>query len=232
MVTSFYNKQHYIEKFAYHNEVEVVHDMINVHYFEYVKTQRKESRKIVCVCRFVEKKGVRFLIEACRILKSRGQYFECVLIGEGELRNRYKKLIAAFNLQQYFVLKGMLTQMEIREELIDAEIFVLPCIIVSDGDRDILPNVLKEAMAMEIPVVTSNICGIEELVQNNEHGLLTMEKDAVGLADAIERLFRDKKLRKKLGRKGREMVDDKFNFDKESQKLEKVFLKVINNTNG
>ena len=84
-----------------------------------------------------------------------------------------------------------------------ANIFVLPCIVAQNGLRDILPNALKEAMAMELPVVTSDISGIEELVEDGQSGLLVPPNNAEALADALERLLADEAMRQTMGKKGR-----------------------------
>ena len=91
-----------------------------------------------------------------------------------------------------------------------ADIFVLPCLVTDDGDRDGIPNVLLEAMSMEISVVSTDISGISELVESNYNGLLVPEKDELSLAQALEALIRQPELRTTLGKAGRLTVMDKF----------------------
>lgn len=221
---SNYNRSNCIKKFGIKN-VAVIYDSIDVHKFQ---PKEKKGGGIVCVCRFVAQKGVEYLLEACRILKGRGESLALTLIGDGPLRDRYEELIRDCDLQGDVIIKGSLIQEELIKELDRAIIFVLPCVVTQKGEKDILPNVLKEAMAMEIPVITSNICGIEELVEHNENGVLVPPGDSTAIADAIERLLKDKEFREKLGKRGREKIEKEFNIEEESKKLEKIFLEAIN----
>ncbi len=220
---SRYNKMHSMSKFGIKTGVEIIHDSIDMDQFRPAKAGK--AARIICLCRFVEQKGVEDLLNAGKILKSRRRYFELRLIGSGPLKSRYEELIKGYDLCASVTIKGPLTQGEIKEELDEAMVFVLPCVIAQNGERDILPNVLKEAMAMEIPVITSDICGIEELVEHEVNGLLIPSQNPTAIADAIERLFDDRALRERLGRKAREKIENEFNIEKESKKVEAVFKK-------
>ncbi len=221
---SDYNRSNCMKKYGIRNAA-IIHDSIDVYKFQ--PSEVKKSRKIICICRFIECKGVEYLIEACRILNGRGEDFTCALIGGGPLKDRYERLIRDYGLQEIITIKGFLTQEEVKKELDDSMIFVLPCVVLENGEKDILPNVLKEAMAMEIPVVTSDICGIEELVRHNENGLLVPSRDSAAVADAIEKLLKSGELRERLGKKGRETIEKDFNAVEESKKLEKIFREVM-----
>jgi colanic acid/amylovoran biosynthesis glycosyltransferase len=218
---SAYNKTNIINKFGIRDEVEIIRDSTNVDVFR--PTGAKQRRKIISICRFIEKKGIKYLIEACNILKNKGVDFECLLIGSGPLRADYERLIEKYGLEKYISIKGPLTQEKIKQELSDSMIFVLPCVIAEDGDRDILPNVLKEAMAMEIPVITSDICGIEELIENGKNGILLPPKNPQAIEEAMEKLFGNEELRERLGKAGREKIRKDFNVQIEARKLERVF---------
>ena len=105
---------------------------------------------------------------------------------------------------------GPLPQQELRALLERAMIFALACIEAPDGDRDILPNVLKEAMAVGVAVVTTRLDGIEELVEHGGTGLLVAPGDPNGLAASIELLLGDKKLREGLATRARTVVEQRF----------------------
>jgi glycosyltransferase involved in cell wall biosynthesis len=123
---------------------------------------------------------VIYLVEACYILHKRNINYECTIIGEGPVIDTYKKLIdEKINELQIpnITFMNYLTYSDIKEYLNRSSVFVLPCIIAPNGERDILANALKEAMAMQIPVITSNICGIEELVDDGISGILTSPGD-------------------------------------------------------
>jgi len=222
---STYNETNIVEKFGIKNKIEIVHSSTDIDYFK--PTGDKKKRKIVSICRFIEKKGIKYLIKACNILKNKGVNFECLLIGDGPLKNEYKELMERYKLKEHINIKGFLVMEEIKKELSDSMVFVLPCIIAKNGDRDILPNVLKEAMAMEIPVITSDICGIEELIENKKNGILVPPKNPRAIADAIEKLFAEKELREELGKAAREKIKNDFNVKKEAKKLEGIFSQVV-----
>jgi len=106
-------------------------------------------------------------------------------------------------------------------------LFNLPCIVEKGSNRDILPNVLKEAMSMQIPVITSKVSGIEELVENNVNGILVPQKNPLAIADAIEKMLNSPNLMRKIGRAGKQKVIKEFNIKKETKKLEKMFREIV-----
>src|SRR5207244_1159048 len=146
---------------------------------------------IVAVGRLIGKKGFADLIRACRLLMDRGKSFRCAIIGEGPLEEELHEQIAQLHLQDCVELPGAKPQHEIRECLAKANAFVLPSVIDSDGGMDNLPTVIMEAMAAGLPVVSTAIGGIPEMVIQNETGFLVPPGDVVALTDAIERPFHD-----------------------------------------
>ena len=88
--------------------------------------------------------------------------------------------------------------------------FALPCRVLEDGDRDGIPNVLMEAMACGLPVVTTGVSGITELVHDEENGLVVEPDRPADLADALHRLVKDPRLASQLGEAGRRTVAERF----------------------
>jgi len=188
-------------------------------------TDRERARPLVlAVGRFVEKKGFTYLVEACRLLRDRGHEFECRIVGGGGAYfEQVKARIAELGLGGTVLLCPAVTQEELREIYQEATLFALPCQVVENGDRDGIPNVLVEAMAMGLPVVSTDISGIPELIDRGVNGLLAPQRDAAALAGAIETLLRDAGLRHKLGRAAREKVERHFDAEENVVRLEALF---------
>jgi len=193
--------------------------------------QRKgkpENPLILSVGRFVEKKGFTFLVEACRLLKDRGYDFRCMLIGGADsYQNKVEALIRELHLEETVLIRGAVTQEELKQLYEQGTAFVLPCQIVENGDRDGIPNVLVEAMAMELPVVSTDVSGIPELIDHGVNGLLVPQKNAAALADAIEMLLQSPSLRRQLGEAAREKVCRSFNAEDRIIELHDLFLSCL-----
>lgn len=182
---------------------------------------------ILSVGRLVEKKGFPYLIEAAKILKGRGYKFKCIIVGDGTEYNKLNKLVKNYNLDKIVILTGALPFDEIMKLYKKASIFVLPCIIASNNDRDGIPNTILEAMAFGIPVISTEISGIPEVIEDMKTGLLIKEKDPDALAEAIERLIKDETLRDKLGKNGRAKVIERFDIEKNTKELIDLFREKI-----
>jgi glycosyltransferase involved in cell wall biosynthesis len=133
-----------------------------------------------------------------------------------------EELIRTLELQDCVFLAGKMTQDKLIQEYGQADLFVLPCLVADDGDRDGIPNVLVEAMAMRIPVVSTPVSGIAELVDHMENGLLAPEKNSEALATAIETLLDDPGLRERLGAKARRKVMAGFRLDRSTAKVRRL----------
>ncbi len=179
---------------------------------------------ILSVGRMVEKKGFTYLVEACRILKIRGYDFRCQIIGsEDKDTVNIKAKIAETNLAQTITLHPAVTQEKLTRIYQQSTVFALPCQIIESGDRDGIPNVLVEAMAMEMPIVSTDISGIPELVEDHVNGLLVPQKDALALANAIGELLENNELRQSLGRAARVKVGELFDSHENTITLQTLF---------
>lgn len=182
-----------------------------------------ERPLILSVGRLVEKKGFPYLLQACAILKSNGYAFRCLIIGEGPERDPLEKMVSALNLQDTVAFPGSRSQEELVEIYGSATVFALPCNVLENGDRDGIPNVLLEAMAVGLPVVSSAISGIPELVESGHNGLLVPERNEEALAAALELLLQDDALRRRLGGNGRSTVANNFDTMMNAQQLAGLF---------
>jgi glycosyltransferase involved in cell wall biosynthesis len=176
---------------------------------------------VLSVGRFVEKKGFLDLIEACSILRQRGVSFLCRIVGEeGEASAAMRALIAREGLEDVVTLLPPAPQRALRGIYADADIFALPCRITASGDRDGIPNVLAEAMAMELPLVTTDVSGILELVSDGVNGMVVKPGDAAALAAALEDLILGPPGRRlALGRAARATILERFDSHKTTRAL-------------
>ncbi|PYL28521.1 MAG: hypothetical protein DMF39_08760 [Verrucomicrobia bacterium] len=174
---------------------------------------------ILAVGRLIAKKGFADLICACGLIAERGKSFRCEIIGEGPLEDELRGQIERLNLQDRVALSGARPMGEVRRRLIAANVFVLPSIIDPDGGMDNLPTVIMEAMATGLPIVSTTIGGIPEMVVENETGFLVQPGDAAALADAIEQVIDDRLLARRLGQGGYERAQQLFSIDKNVREL-------------
>lgn len=172
-----------------------------------------EPPLLVAVGRLVEKKGYPILIEACRLLKKRGIAFRCEIIGEGPMEGKLRGQIDAAGLSEEVVLAGLRTQAEIRRSLSAASVFVLPCVEEKSGGMDILPTVITEAMAASLPVVSTRLAGIPEMVVDGKTGILVSPRDAQAVADAVQKLLANPGEARAMGAAGRLHAEAIFSED-------------------
>ncbi|MFN2507230.1 MAG: glycosyltransferase family 4 protein [Chthoniobacterales bacterium] len=165
---------------------------------------------LISVGRLIEKKGISDLIAACDVLKRGGRKFRCEIIGEGPLEAALARQIANGQLQDRVQLIGPQTQVEIAQRLAAANLFVLPCVKEAGGGMDNLPTVIVEAMASGLPVISTPIAGIPEMVEPGLTGELVPEHDPAALAGAIAQLISQPELARRLGSRGRQRAAEKF----------------------
>lgn len=169
---------------------------------------------LLSVGRLVPKKGLDTLVAACALLRERGCTFRCEIVGYGAERDALAAQIAALGLDDQVTLAGTLTREHVLDRYARAAVYVQPSRVAADGDRDGIPNVLLEAMALGLPVVATQVSGIPELVTPGRNGLLVEPDDPAALADAIQRVLADPVLAAALGRAARAGVTEHFDNDR------------------
>jgi glycosyltransferase involved in cell wall biosynthesis len=171
--------------------------------------------RVLGVGRLIPKKGFDILVQACAILHQQRVPFEAVIVAEGgEHEKEIRRLITTNGLEKNVLLPGPMSQSQLFDEYRKASAFCLPCRVLENGDRDGIPNVLMEAMAVGVPVVSTPISGIPELIHDGVNGLLVPSEDPEALAEAFLRLTRDQRLVEDLSRNAQETIDSRFNGDK------------------
>jgi glycosyltransferase involved in cell wall biosynthesis len=176
---------------------------------------------LLSVGRYIEKKGFGDLIAACAKLGDRE--FECQIVGLGPLEDSLKERVATLGLQDCVLITGPRTEGEIRDLLARSRLFVLPCVNAADGAVDNLPTVIMEAMAAGLPVVSTSVAGVPEMVIDGKTGFVVPEKDPAALAERMARLLEEETLAREMGGAGREMCGGLFAGERTSSALLEVF---------
>jgi glycosyltransferase involved in cell wall biosynthesis len=232
VTVSEFNRAHLLNQYPRLNaqKLFVLHPWIDLDCFRPSPDSReREGFQILSVGRLVENKGHKFLIEACHRIHKEGMNFECNIIGDGPLRSELETLICDRNLKCKVHLLGEQPQSEVHRYLSKADVFVLACTIDNNGNRDGMPVAIAEAMAMEIPVISTDIVGIGEMVQDGT-GYLVHARDSAALAESIWKVYRaGPAFRCEMGRRGRKVIEEHFDLYKGVGKLASLFERSISN---
>lgn len=184
---------------------------------------RRRAPEIVAAGRLVEKKGFADLIEACSLLRDRGVEVRCRIVGFGEQEPELRAAVERLRLGNKLELLGPRPQGDLIESVVSATVFAAPCVVGGDGNRDGLPTVLLEAMALGTPCVSTDVTGIPEVLRDGETGLMVPQHDPAALADAIERLLADPELRVGLAGRARRLVEAEFDVRRNAALLREMF---------
>jgi colanic acid/amylovoran biosynthesis glycosyltransferase len=179
--------------------------------------------KIVAVGRLVEKKGFSDLIDACALLAESQFDFECTIIGGGDLEEALHSQVEQLGLEECVELVGPRPQQEVHREIREATVCVAPCITASTGDRDGLPTILLEAMALGTPCLSTSVTGVPEVVRHGETGILVPEQQPKKLAQAIQQLILDQELQVRLSKAARQLIESDFSIHTNTVLMREVF---------
>lgn len=188
------------------------------------QSPRDRCRQIIAVGRFVEKKGFGDLIQACGILRDRGTSFRCLLVGGGELEQDLVQLVRKLNLHEQVKLLGPQPQRSVKDLIQKSAVMATPCVLGSDGNRDGLPTVLLEAMALGTPCVSTDVTGIPEIVRHQETGLIVSQNSPAELANSLTQVLAEPDLRHHLAIKARRLIESEFDIAMNSLAQRQYFL--------
>ncbi len=177
---------------------------------------------VLAVGRYIEKKGFGTLVAAIAALPPE-LAVNCQIIGEGPLEDELRRAAAALRGAGRVEIAGPLSEGEIIRRMARATAFVLPCVVDAKGDSDNLPTVIMEAMAAGLPVISTPVAGVPEMVVDGETGYLVPEHDAAALAQALTRLLADRSAARRMGDAGRKRCTELFALDVTSRALEHVW---------
>ena len=184
--------------------------------------------QITTTGRLVEKKGIEYVIRAVAKLIPTYPRLRYKIIGEGNLRPHFTKLIEELQLKENVELMGWRNETEIVEILKQTHIFVAPSVTAANGDQDAPINVLKEAMAIGLPVISTYHGGIPELVEDGKSGFLVPERDAQALADKLAYLIKHPEIWSEMGASGRQYVLKYYNLTLLNDDLVNVYRSLVN----
>lgn len=239
VVTCTETNRRYLQPMSNGTLVHRIYHGLNDDFATFLRKAPASSRsaselRLLAVGRLVAKKGFDTFVEACGILQKRGVPFDALIVGDDDdvgddvrVGDDLRRHIARLGLGARVHMLGQVGQAELFDRYRAADVFCLPCRVLTNGDRDGIPNVLVEAMSCGVPVVTTPVSGIPELVVDEDNGLLVPEDDPGALADALVRLHEDRDLRGRLGRAGRKTVRNEFDGDRLAEQLAALFKEVV-----
>jgi colanic acid/amylovoran biosynthesis glycosyltransferase len=201
-----------------------IYNGLDLSLFAPVEHGRADPPLVLAVGRLIEKKGFDDLVRACAVLASAGTRFRCAIVGKGPDLIALRQLVSGLGLQRHVDLAGPLPREELLRLYPRATVFAAPCVVGADGNRDGLPTVLIEAMAMGVPVVATDVTGIPELVVDGDTGLLVPQRDPPKLAAALGRVLADDALGRRLARAGRAAVEERFDAHTNVGQLRRLLL--------
>jgi colanic acid/amylovoran biosynthesis glycosyltransferase len=190
----------------------VIHCGLNIGKYTF-RLPREKIKRLFCAARLSPEKGLTFAIEALRLLLDKGFDLELVLAGDGPSKAHLQALTHRLGLSDRVKFVGFLTEDEVINELQVSDLFVLPSFV--EG----VPVSAMEAMAIGVPVIATNIAGTSELIEDRKTGLLVRPSDAEALADAVVTMIGDHGFRLRAAAFGRKIIEEEFDVDKESAKL-------------
>lgn len=223
---SDFNKSHLRDIGANTENVEIIRCGVDPAQF----SQKNESLrsggvKIGVIGRLVEKKGIDLLINAVALLKQQGVVVQLFIAGDGPLQEKLVGLTKGLGLDEQNVqFLGAIPHAKVAGFIKSLDLFVLPCREDENGDIDGIPVVLMEAMLSGVPVITSELSGIPELVVDKETGVLIEQNNVEELVCAISLLIHDNEMRRSLIDRAMVKVRDDFSLIENTKKLRALFV--------
>lgn len=182
---------------------------------------------ILSVGRLVEKKGFPILLRAAAILRSRGTDFELHIVGDGPEADELQALARGLGLGDCTHFRGEMPHEQLIPLFARATLFVLASVVAGDGDRDGLPNVFVEALALGVPAVGTKVSAISEIIEHEQTGLLAQPGDPEDLSERMERLILDEQLRARVIDRGRRLAVTRFDIQQNVEALARLFERVM-----
>ena len=211
------------------SKIRVLHSGIECAKFKYSEPRRSEGQptRIVTIGRLVEKKGVTYALKAVAQVIASGRAVVYDIVGDGPLRIEIERLIEQFGVGTQVRLHDWMSHREIVAMMEASHILLAPSVTAEDGDEEGIPNVVKEAMAVGLPVVSTKHAGIPELVVDGESGFLVPERSVDDLAERITYLCDHPEIWPQLSRAARRRVEAEFDIGRLSVDLVGLYEDLI-----
>jgi colanic acid/amylovoran biosynthesis glycosyltransferase len=200
--------------------------------FQEKRLAGNETVRLLSVARLVDKKGLRYAIEAIPKVLDRHPNLTYDILGDGPLHQELAGLITRLDLSNHVRLRGWKTSEEVTAYFARSHIFVLPSVTADDGDMEGQGLVLQEAQASGLPVVSTLHNGIPEGVLDDVSGHLVPERDSGALAEALNRLLDHPDTWSAMGHAGRQLVEEQFDIDKLNDRLVELYRGLLDDTEG
>lgn len=225
VVTCTGHNKEYLEKLAPNNSIERIYHGIDLSLFNgnHTNAPLRPPYKILTVARMTAKKGLPTIYKGLALLKERGLPFHHTLIGEGDDRPEIEDLISSLNLESHCSLMGTRTHDEVLRQFRMSNLFVLGCEIAKNGDRDGIPNVLVESLAMGVPAIATTVSAIPEILLNRQTGITVAPKSPKEIFYAMEEMLTDHNLRNHVIKHGQTYVRENFDNSLWIHRLAKLF---------
>ncbi|MDR2669793.1 MAG: glycosyltransferase family 4 protein [Desulfovibrio sp.] len=180
--------------------------------------------RLLAVGRLVETKGFQYAVEALKILLDGGLEAELTVAGSGPWERKLKQQARASGVEARTHFPGFVAHDDLPELLLAADVFLMPCCLTKAGGKgDGLPTVIMEALSHGLPVISTPVSGVGDVIRHGETGLLVPERDADALADAVRALASDRLGALRMATRGRALVKEMFDTDANLKRLAALF---------
>lgn len=208
-------------------KIRVLYGGVDLNQYIYRTPSKGNTQNILSVGRLVEKKGHDILMQAFQKIKGKFPNATLTIIGRGELENDIRALADQLHLGDSFRLLNYLPKDQVREHMANADIFCAASKESANGDVEGIPNTLKEAMAIGVPVISTNHAGIPELITNNKEGILVKENDVNELAEALEFMLKNREIWEQYTIAARQKVEQNFDLNKQLLQQAKFYDELL-----
>jgi glycosyltransferase involved in cell wall biosynthesis len=209
-------------------KIRVLYGGVDLDQFHYqAPNLESSSQNILSMGRLVEKKGHHILMHAFQKIRAKFPNATLTIIGGGEMEEQLRSLAVQLELGDSFRLLNHLHKSQVREQMANADLFVAASLEASNGDVEGIPNVLKEAMATGIPVVSTYHAGIPELITNDKEGVLVQENNVDALAGALEWMLENRTLWPFYSTNARAKIEQAFDLNQQLLQQAKYYDELL-----